>query len=468
MRSYHFPHWRTQLPWLGILAALLTTTLIAVVFFVSIGRAQTHSLQTGHAARIISDLEQTALLLRNAQEGVRGFILSGQPDFLHPYSTAQHQIETKLLSLRQAASSKTQRYALDYLEDLIADSLLQLQQALDLRRASPDPQTALAYVSSGQSERALERVRTQVGLMQEQEKNWLASRETGATLSARYMKILIVVGTTLTYLMLVGAFWLLKRENRRRQLAEQALTRANAALLRRAEQLKVTNLELESFSYSISHDLRIPLRAVVGYARMLEEDHAERLDDEGRRLLQVIRDNGQRMGQLIDDLLAFSRLGRKEITATEIDMHELVEPQVGDVRRHEKYTAVEFDIGTLAPAWGDRALLQQVWINLISNAVKYSSGRTPPQVRISSTIADEEIIYSVSDNGVGFDMQYYDKLFGVFQRLHGADEFPGSGVGLAIVQRIVMRHGGRVWAEAQLDRGATFFFALPNNGALHG
>lgn len=457
--------WRAQVPRFAVLTALLTITLIAVVFFVSLERTQTHRAQTSQTKRIISDLDQTVWLLRDAQAGVRGFVISGQEDFLDAYSDALHQIENTILSLRNTIASEAQLRELGRLQALIDETLGNLEHAVRLRRTAPDPAAAAAYISSGDSERAIHRVRTQVGLMEDQEKQWLTSRESGARLSAYYMQVLIVVGTLLIYLMIGAAFWLLNREIRQRQRADRALSHANATLQRRAEQLKTTNLELESFSYSISHDLRIPLRAVVGYARMLEEDHAERLDDEGRRLLQVIRDNGQRMGQLIDDLLAFSRLGRKEIAAVDIDMHELVEPLVAEVQRGERQAAVEFEIGPLAPARGDRALLQQVWVNLISNAVKYSSGHAQPLIRISATAGPGENIYAVADNGVGFDMQYYDKLFGVFQRLHGADEFPGSGVGLAIVQRIVSRHGGRIWAEAQPDRGATFFFALPHNGA---
>jgi len=249
-----------------------------------------------------------------------------------------------------------------------------------------------------------------------------------------------------------------------RKLAEDRIAALNADLEIRANQLEAANKELESFSYSVSHDLRSPLRAIDGFSRLLEEDYREVLDEEGRRLLSVVRQNSQKMGQLIDDLLAFSRMGRKPIAPEPVDMAALVGEAIADVRTAMPEPAVSIVVGTLASASGDPALLKQVWINLISNGAKYSSSRERPEVEIGSTSSDDGTVYFVRDNGVGFDMQYYDKLFGVFQRLHRAEEFPGTGVGLAIVHRVVSRHGGRVWATSEMDKGATFFFSLPERG----
>ncbi len=227
----------------------------------------------------------------------------------------------------------------------------------------------------------------------------------------------------------------------------------------RTAELEVVNKELESFSYSVSHDLRSPLRAVDGFSRILEEDYSEKLDDEGRRLLKVIRDSGRKMGVLIDDLLAFSRLGRKPVAASEIDMAALAKEVLSELRPGGTAAQVKFDV--LPRAWGDPTLVKQVWANLLSNALKFSSKREQPMVEVRGWPDDEDNVYCVKDNGAGFDMRYYDKLFGVFQRLHSSDEFPGTGVGLAIVQRVVARHGGRAWAEGKEGDGATFFFALP-------
>lgn len=252
-----------------------------------------------------------------------------------------------------------------------------------------------------------------------------------------------------------------------RKLAEQAIHELNTALHAKAEQLTTTNRELESFSYSVSHDLRAPLRAIDGFALMLEEDQATHLDAEARRYLSVIRENSKRMGELIDDLLAFSRLGRLPVTTQEIDIESLVREVVDEALAVPMDPMPRVEVGRLPPAHGDRTLLRQVWTNLISNAIKYSSKNTAPRIEVTGERSVAENWYSVSDNGVGFNMQYADKLFGVFQRLHHADEFGGTGVGLAIVHRVVTRHGGRVWAEGRVDEGAVFSFTLPevtNNG----
>jgi PAS domain S-box-containing protein len=243
--------------------------------------------------------------------------------------------------------------------------------------------------------------------------------------------------------------------------AERQIGELNQKLEQRAAQLEATNKELESFSYSVSHDLRSPLRAIDGFSLMLQEDYAALLDDEGKRLLQVIQDNSRKMAELIDDLLAFSKLGRQPIKAAEVDMTALAEEAFEEVRANINHVPARIVMAQLPPARGDRALLRQVWVNLLSNALKYSGTREQALIEVTGRLNGTQTIYTVKDNGVGFDMQYYAKLFGVFQRLHSAEEFPGTGVGLAIVQRVVTRHGGRVWAEGKLHEGATFHFSLP-------
>jgi PAS domain S-box-containing protein len=242
----------------------------------------------------------------------------------------------------------------------------------------------------------------------------------------------------------------------RKRIAEQ-IEALNANLQRYTVELEATNKELESFTYSVSHDLRSPLRAVDGYARMLEEDYAGGLDDEGRRLLGVVRSSSRQMGQLIDDLLAFSRLGRQELFKREVDMHALAREVVDELARG---SSARVELGLLPSVQADRALLKQAWANLVGNALKYSGKRQGARIEIGGREEQAENVYWVRDNGVGFDMRYADKLFGVFQRLHGQDAFPGTGVGLAIVQRVITRHGGRVWAEGRPGEGACFYFSL--------
>jgi signal transduction histidine kinase len=229
------------------------------------------------------------------------------------------------------------------------------------------------------------------------------------------------------------------------------------------EKVAERTAELESFSYSVSHDLRAPLRAIDGFARILQEDHRAELGVEAQRLLGVIGQNTLRMGQLIDDLLAFSRLGRQELTKKHVDMGELARGIVEEVKRTEGDRPLEIAVDTLPPASGDRALLRQALGNLVQNAAKFTRGRAPARIEIGTKPDGGRTVYFVKDNGAGFDERYAGKLFGVFQRLHSAEEFEGTGVGLAIVQRIVERHGGRVWGEGKIDEGATFYFTLPRS-----
>jgi len=226
------------------------------------------------------------------------------------------------------------------------------------------------------------------------------------------------------------------------------------------KELEMVNKELEAFSYSVSHDLRSPLRAVGGYAQMLEEDYGSLLDEEAKRLLKNIQKSALRMGSLIDDLLSFSKLGRKELNKTLVNMEELSRQALMEVNQSNTYNAAVL-IGPVEPVQADYSLLLNVMVNLISNALKYSSKNSAPRVEINSISENGNVIYSVSDNGVGFDMQYVNKLFGVFQRLHGQKEFEGTGVGLATAQRIIHKHGGKIWAEGKEGVGATFSFSIP-------
>jgi light-regulated signal transduction histidine kinase (bacteriophytochrome) len=231
----------------------------------------------------------------------------------------------------------------------------------------------------------------------------------------------------------------------------------------RTAQLESVNKELGSFSYSVSHDLRAPIRAINGYTKILKEDYEEKLDEAGIIVLQSIIDNSKKMGNLIDDLLAFSKLGRKQVTVSEIDMNDLVELVKEELLKDVSGCTPVFTIMPLIPANGDRALIKQVWINLISNAIKYSRYKKEITIEIGAFQKDQFVVYYVKDYGAGFDMQYYDKLFGVFQRLHSQEEFEGTGIGLAIVQKVVHRHHGLVWAESKLEEGSTFYFSLPQD-----
>ncbi len=244
----------------------------------------------------------------------------------------------------------------------------------------------------------------------------------------------------------------------------QALNQMASEVRLREQQLEEANKELESFIYSISHDLRSPLRIIDVFSQMLMQKYGDKLDEDDTRRFKGIRRNAGMMSLLIEDLLSFSRVRNNSMNIAEIDMGNLVSEVWGDIQSAQEERELEFKTTELLPGFGDRTLIKQVLFNLFSNAVKFTKNRQPGIFEMSSHQEADQVIYCLRDNGAGFDMAYYDKLFGVFQRLHSAEEYEGTGVGLAIVQRIVKRHGGRVWAEGEVDKGATFCFSLPRNG----
>ncbi len=239
------------------------------------------------------------------------------------------------------------------------------------------------------------------------------------------------------------------------------LNEMNENLKKESQKLEDANKELEAFAYSVSHDLRVPLRAIDGFSRIVIEDYEDKLDEEGKRLLNVVRENTKKMGQLIDDILLLSRAGRQEMRISSIDMESLVNTIFEEMKLSIGDRDVQLNIKSLPPAYGDRTLINQVLTNLISNSIKFTKIREKAIIEVGAKEGKDENVYYVKDNGAGFDMKYVNKLFGLFQRLHGADEFEGTGVGLSIVQRIIRRHGGRVWGEGEIDNGATIYFTLP-------
>lgn len=258
----------------------------------------------------------------------------------------------------------------------------------------------------------------------------------------------------------------LQREMLEHKQTEQRLRRLNYELQQKTSELEQANLELESFSSSVSHDLRAPVRHIEGFVDVLREDSGAVLGPSGQRYLGIISTAAKKLGALIDDLVVFAKMGRREMQESEVNMNLLVSEVLEEISQYTNKREIEWEIDQLPVVSGDRTLLKQVWMNLISNAVKYTRNRKCAKITIASTESAEEYGFSVQDNGAGFDMQYADKLFGIFQRLHQAVEFEGTGLGLANVRRVVARHGGITWAEGKVDEGATFYFTIRKPSAL--
>lgn len=234
----------------------------------------------------------------------------------------------------------------------------------------------------------------------------------------------------------------------------------------RTKELEASNKELESFSYSVSHDLRAPLRSIDGFSEILQQEYLAKVDEEGKDVIKTIRNNTHQMENLIDDLLAFSRLGRQPVATQIVNMKRMVHEVYADLKKTTRSRKMNFSCEDLPTIKADPALIKQVWINLLSNAIKYTKNQQEAIIIVGSKREKDKIIYFVKDNGAGFDMKYVHKLFGVFQRLHSNTDFEGTGVGLAIVQRIITKHGGKVWAEGEVNKGATFYFSLPSDVAI--
>ena len=247
-----------------------------------------------------------------------------------------------------------------------------------------------------------------------------------------------------------------------RKRHEQEIENLNQELARRSTELEAINKELEAFAYSVSHDLRAPLRHIAGFTELLQKKVASLLDEKSKHYIGMILESAKRMGNLIDDLLAFSRIGRAETQKTQVSMEQLVKEALTEVRQDTEGRNIAWKIGALPDFYGDRSMLRLVLVNLISNAIKFTRTREQAEIEIGCPNGNkDDLVVFVRDNGVGFDMKYVNKLFGVFQRLHESAAFEGTGIGLATVQRIIHRHGGKVWAEGAVDSGATFYFSAP-------
>lgn len=446
--------WLTKL---SLAVALLLLCVISYVTYNSTTQFVASSRLVNHTQIVIKQINQLLLEIKDAEAGQRGYLMTREKKFLKAYQDISLRVPSEIFLLNKLVSDNSaQQDAAFAFNGLIGQMMHQLRLGLIKQQAQENGLNETNFIVMNANERLqlMSEIRQQADRMISEEELLLYRRAGIVAAKAMATKTWILLGNIFATILLLFAFIVILYEIEQRKKIQRAIEKS-------AAQLELTNKELESFSYSVSHDLRSPLRAIDGYSRIFEEDYQVTLDDEGRRLLAVIRTSSKKMGVLIDDLLAFSQMGRKRVEPTKVDMNKLVEETWSEVCHHAGKDDLVLEKSSLPAIFGDRALLRQVLVNLLSNAVKYSGNRAESKIEVAAVVKGHEIVYSVRDNGVGFDMRFYDKLFGVFQRLHTEQEFPGTGVGLAIAHRVIVRHGGRIWAESILGEGTVFYFSLP-------
>lgn len=414
--------------------------------------------QTEHAR---DALDLLLLQLHNVQGNERGYVISGELAYLNGFDEAVTNTLAQFEIVRTLTTNNpAQRPHCEKLQGLVARVFLIASRQVNLRRKAGF-EAARQDIASGAGRKAMMDISSVLDEMDRIAQASLEARSAAAQQEVQLTRFLTISGTGISFILLGGVFFLMFRENNLRHNAQVKLDNLNQELRARAVQVEAANKELESFSYSVSHDLRAPLRHVHGYVEMLQRATDGQLSDKAKRYLKTISDASIEMGQLIDDLLAFSRMGRVELQEARVALEPLVRETLAMIEPLARDRNITWKISSLPEVKGDPSMIKQVLVNLIENSVKYTRKREHAIIEV--TTAGEEhgqTIICVKDNGAGFDMRYAHKLFGVFQRLHRADEFEGTGIGLATVRRIIARHGGRTWAEGKLGEGASFYFTL--------
>lgn len=437
--------------------ALAILGLITVLSLLNTRKLKQTNAWVAHTNEVIARLDDLMITILDAESGQRGFIITGLDSYLSSYHSALTSVHSKTEVIRSLTNDNpAQQSRVEKLESSIQGRLFTLEEVLEKRRAEGfDSAQQVIFMGGGKIQ--MDQIRAEIVQIKQVEFQLLERREAEATASTITTLTTFALGLVISFALLVFVFYLLNHQIAERRAAEQAVTGY-------ARQLEAANKDLEAFSYSTSHDLRAPLRHVSGYAELLQKNAGSALDAKGEHYVQTIIDSAKRMGNLIDHLLAFSRLGRAQMKVTDVNLEKMVREAIDELRIEMNGREVAMTIGKLPRVKADPSLLRLVFTNLISNALKFTRQTQPAKVEIGYRQQPDEVVVFVKDNGSGFDMKYVDKLFGVFQRLHDADQFEGTGIGLANVRRIISRHGGRTWAEGAVGEGATFYFSL-NTGS---
>jgi signal transduction histidine kinase len=468
----------TLLPLL-LLAGVIIVFLNAWWAIQAVRTLATNAFWLAHSWQVVHQVERVLGSTVNAETGERGYLISGSDSYLAPYTTALQELPGELDHLKMlTADNPGQQERIRDLRAAVDRRLLVLQRAVEMRRqGGQDISTPLLIGGPGKIE--MDHIRAICDAMEAEEDRLLAIRTASTNNSTGHAQVAVVVASTLDFLLILFAFWQFVRERDLRVAAEAAGERVvlaqketearaeevqalNATLedrvrVRTAE-LERINRELEAFSYSVSHDLRAPLRTIDGFSLALQEDYAATIDDSGRDYITRVRGGVQRMGQLIDALLQLSRITRAEIIRENFSMSGLAESVASDLREQNQDRALSFNVEPGLDVYADPRLTRIALENLMGNAAKFTS--KVPHAEVNFGWDPEQNAWYVRDNGAGFDMVYADKLFGAFNRLHGDKDFRGSGIGLATVARVVHGHHGRIWAKGAVGQGATFWFTL--------
>jgi signal transduction histidine kinase len=433
---------------IGLGFALLLALLVAVWLHHTIQLSMESEQWVDHTNEVLTVMSNMGGRLTDVVSKSREYVITGSDADRQMIERFGNDAKILLKQLHQLVSDNPRhRERLAEVEPQVRQ-LIESAEAMKPASAKPAPHTSADALTP-----IRDAIRIQLRDMRNDEQTLMRDRLEEQREATRQTMAFALSGSGLTLFLLCGSGYLLIREVRERRKAERTLTE-------KTRLLAAANMELEAFSYSVSHDLRAPLRSMSGFAKILEEDFGGQMENGGLRYLGLIQQNAEKMGSLIDDLLAFSRLNRQTLTRSLVSPAALARDTFDSLEADRKGREIELTVGELPPCRADYRLLRQVFVNLLSNAVKFTRNRPAARIEVGSRGEQGETVYYVRDNGVGFDMQYVDKLFNVFQRLHRVEDYEGTGVGLAIVQRIVARHGGRIWAESALDRGATFSFTL--------
>ena len=409
----------------------------------------------GRSQELIQLLNNIDVAMSEAEDTHRRYLVTGEASYLEAYNQVVKQKPTFTTYLNDLIRESPEQQQRAGLLDRMMDRQLNAESKAIAQFQEGGFRAVKKIAFEGAGKRELGVIHKIIAEMDVHERQAVSRRVVESSAGTKTTIVLLGIGALLQLVLLAWVYYLIRHDvTERRRVAGE--------LQRRGELLEAANKELEAFSYSVSHDLRAPLRHIDGYAALLRKSVEHSLNDKAARYLQTISDSAKQMGQLIDDLLVFSRMGRQEMLHTAVNLDQLIKNILSDLRLDLQGREISWTIAALPNVQGDPAMLRQVFMNLIANAVKFTSTRPIATIEIGvEHPSSTEIVLFVRDNGVGFDMQYAPKLFGVFQRLHRADEFEGTGIGLANVRRIVHRHGGRTWAESVPDKGATFYVLLP-------